>query len=60
MEHFSWQRGDLQWEVRVRRKGFPLQCKTFDTKAEAEAEAWASVIESEMVRGVFTGLPRQL
>lgn len=44
-------RGDLQWEVRVRKKGHPVQSKTFSTKAEAEA--WAAVIESEMARGVF-------
>jgi integrase len=44
-------RGDYQWEAQIRKKGFPAQSKTFNTKAEAEA--WASVIESEMVRGVF-------
>ncbi|GAV19310.1 site-specific tyrosine recombinase XerC [Mariprofundus micogutta] len=44
-------RGPYQWEVRVRRKGYPLQCNTFESKAEAEA--WASTIESEMARKVF-------
>ncbi len=44
-------RGDLQWEVRVRKRGQPVQCKTFTTKARAEA--WATVVESEMERGVF-------
>ena len=44
-------RGDLQWEARVRKRGQPLQCKTFTTKAKAEA--WAKQIESEMDRGVF-------
>ncbi len=44
-------RGDQQWEVRVRKRGHPVQCKTFTTKARAEA--WATVVESEMERGVF-------
>ncbi len=44
-------RGEYQWEAQIRKKGFPNQTKTFNTKPEAEA--WAAVIESEMVRGVF-------
>lgn len=44
-------RGEYQWETQIRKKGFPYQTKTFNTKPEAEA--WAAVIESEMVRGVF-------
>ncbi len=44
-------RGEYQWEAQIRKRGFPPQSKTFNTKAQAEA--WASVIESEMVRGVF-------
>ena len=44
-------RGDQQWEVRVRKRRHPVQCKTFTTKARAEA--WATVVESEMERGVF-------
>ncbi|MDE1715877.1 site-specific integrase [Chromobacterium amazonense] len=44
-------RGEYQWEAQIRKKGYPAQSKTFITKAEAEA--WAAVIESEMVRGVF-------
>ena len=44
-------RGEYQWEAQVRKKGFPSQARTFNTKAQAEA--WAAVIESEMVRGVF-------
>lgn len=44
-------RGEYQWEVQIRKKGFPSQSKTFNTYAEAEA--WAAIIESEMVRGVF-------
>jgi len=45
-------RGPYQWEARIRRKGWPLQCKTFETKRDAEG--WANEIESEMGRGVFT------
>jgi len=44
-------RGNLQWEVRVRRKGHPVTCKTFETKADAEV--WARQIENEIDRGVF-------
>lgn len=44
-------RGPYQWQAVIRRKGHPTQTKTFETKAQAEA--WASVIESEMVRNVF-------
>ena len=44
-------RGDLQWQVKIRRKGFPLQSRTFNTKSEAEA--WARMLEGEMDRGVF-------
>jgi len=29
-------RGDLQWRVKIRRRGFPLQTRTFNTKGEAE------------------------
>ena len=41
----------IGWKVSIRKKGFPSQFKTFRTKAEALA--WAAVIESEMVRGVW-------
>ncbi|CAG4895085.1 integrase [Paraburkholderia saeva] len=44
-------RGHYQWEAQVRRRGYPAQSKTFNTKAEAEA--WAGMIESEMSRGVW-------
>jgi len=39
------------WEASIEKKGFPRISRTFDSKAEAEA--WAKVTESEMVRGVF-------
>jgi integrase len=45
-------RGDFQWEAQVRKKGFNHVNKTFNTKTEAQN--WARIIESEMVRGVFT------
>ena len=45
-------RGDYQYQVTIRRKGFRAQRKTFETAREAKN--WAKVIESEMVRGVFT------
>lgn len=44
-------RGPRQWEVRIRKKGYPLQSKTFETKVTADA--WARMIESEMDRGIF-------
>ncbi|MCF6194685.1 MAG: hypothetical protein L3J46_10185 [Kangiellaceae bacterium] len=47
-------RGPYQWRVQVRRKGYPIQRKTFETKAEANA--WARQIESEMDRGVFRSI----
>ncbi|GHU35939.1 integrase [Betaproteobacteria bacterium] len=44
-------RGAYQWEVRIRRKGYPLTCKTFETRVDAES--WAREIETEMDRGVY-------
>lgn len=44
-------RGELQWQAIVKRKGYPLQSKTWNTRKEAEA--WARAIESEMDRGAF-------
>ncbi|WP_372013320.1 tyrosine-type recombinase/integrase [Pseudoxanthomonas sp. 10H] len=44
-------RGPYQWEAQIRRRGWPAQSKTFESKAEAEA--WAQMIESEMARGVW-------
>jgi integrase len=39
------------WQVRVRKKGYPLQVKTFVKKAQAQA--WARQIETEMDRGIW-------
>lgn len=44
-------RGPYQWQAQVRKKGHPLQSKTFDTRAAAET--WACAIEVEMDKGVF-------
>ena len=41
----------IGYQAKIRKKGYPTQNKTFRTKKEAEA--WATVIESEMVRGVW-------
>ena len=45
------QRKSGWWQAKIRRKGHPVQSKTFQTKSEAEA--WARDIESKMDRGVF-------
>ncbi|SOY62191.1 Integrase [Cupriavidus phytorum] len=44
------QRGS-NWEAQIRRKGWPTLSRNFSTKADARA--WATVIESEIERGVF-------
>lgn len=44
-------KGEGQWHVQIRKRGYPPQTKTF-TK-EADARRWATIIESEMERGVF-------
>ena len=44
-------RGVYQWQAQVRKKGQPLQTKTFETRALAEQ--WARAIEVEMDKGVF-------
>lgn len=44
-------RGELQWQAIIKRKGFPGQSSTWNTRKEAAA--WARQIESEMDRGVF-------
>ncbi len=44
-------RGDLQWCIRVRRHGYPIQTKTFPTKVRAET--WVHQAESEMDRGAL-------
>lgn len=39
------------WQAMIRKKGFDHQSKSFPLKRDADA--WAKVIESEMVRGTF-------
>ena len=40
-----------KWQVRIRRKGYPQQIRSFQYKSEAEA--WEREIMAEMDRGVF-------
>ncbi len=44
-------KGDYQWHVQIRKRGYPSQTRTFTTRADAER--WATIVESEMERGVF-------
>ncbi|MEA3363638.1 MAG: Shufflon-specific DNA recombinase [Thermodesulfobacteriota bacterium] len=44
-------RGPYQWQVKIRKKGWPKQTKTFET--HEDAARWARKIESEMDDGVF-------
>lgn len=44
-------RGPYQWQAMVRKKGQPLQTRTFETRIQAEQ--WARAIEVEMDKGVF-------
>ncbi len=37
----------IGWQVKIRKRGYPQQVKTFRKKSEAEA--WAKKIESESV-----------
>jgi integrase len=44
-------RGDLQWQAKVRRKGFPSQSRTFMYKEDAEK--WVRTIERELETSGF-------
>ena len=44
-------KGEGQYHVQIRKRGYPTQTKTF-TK-EGDAKRWATIIESEMERGMF-------
>jgi integrase len=44
-------RGPHQWQAQVRKKGYPPESKTFDTRTAAEQ--WAREVEHEMDRGAF-------
>lgn len=45
------QRASGYWQAKVRRKGLPVQSKTFERKVDAEA--WARDVENKIDRGVF-------
>lgn len=45
------ERGKNQYQAIIRRRGFPQQTKTFSSKRAAEE--WVTLVESEMLRGVF-------
>lgn len=47
----SFRKQGTSWQARVRRRGYPVEIKSFSTKAEAER--WARAIEGEMDRGEF-------
>ena len=44
-------RGPYQYQALVRRKGYPQQTRTFETRGEAAA--WARDVESSMDGGAF-------
>lgn len=44
-------RGPYQWQVKIRKKGWPKQTKTFET--HEDAARWARKVESEMDDGIF-------
>lgn len=41
----------IGWQVKIRKRGYPALVKTFERKNDAQA--WATIKESEMVRAVF-------
>lgn len=41
----------IGWQAIIRKRGFPSQTKTF--RIRRDAEAWAKITESEMLRGVW-------
>ena len=45
------EKAPYQWQVQIRRMGWPNQNATFRTKKDAEA--WARKAEAEMDRGLF-------
>jgi len=44
-------RGPYQYQAKIRKKGYPMQTRTFETLEEARR--WAAAIEGEMARGVW-------
>lgn len=47
----------IGWQAIIRKQGHPSQTRTFRTKRDAEA--WAKVTESEMLRGSGSTAPKQ-
>ena len=45
------QRESGYWQARIRRKGWPVQSRTFRTKGQAET--WARATEADMDKGAF-------
>ena len=43
--------GKPVWQVKIRRRGYPPQSATFDTRGKAET--WAKHVETDMDRGTF-------
>jgi integrase len=48
----SFDKRGRYWRAQVRRRGYPPQTQSFDTKGEAEI--WARSVESAMDRGLWT------
>src|SRR5438876_9013830 len=44
-------RGEYSYQAVIRRRGFPTQTKTFETKTDAQK--WARMIERDMDRGAW-------
>jgi integrase len=44
-------KSSITWQAKIRRRGRPTVTQTFVRRADAEA--WASTLESEMARGIF-------
>ncbi|MGE5506836.1 MAG: hypothetical protein ACM31L_20620 [Actinomycetota bacterium] len=40
----------IGWQAKIRRRGLPVQSKTFESRKAAED--WGTIIEAEMIRGV--------
>lgn len=50
----SFRQHGNRWQVRIRRRGYPDQTKSFETKADAEK--WARALESEIDKGQFVNV----
>ena len=43
--------GPYQWEAKIRKRGYPTTCKTFETKGDAEK--WTKKGETKMPQNIF-------